>query len=206
MRLMVLQGVKLPPDARAALEAAILAGPPRHKYRDDLEPEDWQSLVNHSIWLRLAKLREGSGQLGSAASHQFANLSAANPKWVLASDERDEFSHWMSGTGDKDFEASRDIDPAPRKRSVLVEWLKRAQPKRRPFYEDTWRDTCRTRFFHSFFALCDLAQSKFWPAGHPGTVIEMAHMTVARRRIFYAIRAAAIGWDGTDPIRRSWPS
>lgn len=42
--------------------------------------------------------------------------------------------------------------------------------------------------------------------GHPGTVIEMAHMTDARRRIFDAVRAAAVDWDGADPIRRQWPS
>ena len=42
--------------------------------------------------------------------------------------------------------------------------------------------------------------------GHPGTVIEMAHMTDTRRRIFDAIRTAAVDWDGADPIRRQWPS
>jgi len=55
----------------------------------------------------------------------------------------------------------------------------------------------------------DSARGRFvylWNEGHPGTVIEMAHMTEARRRIFDAIRAAAIDWDGSDPIRRSWPS
>jgi hypothetical protein len=42
--------------------------------------------------------------------------------------------------------------------------------------------------------------------GHPGTVIEMAHLTPARRRIFDQIRAAAQSWDGADPIRRQWPT
>ena len=42
--------------------------------------------------------------------------------------------------------------------------------------------------------------------GHPGTVIEMAEMTPARRSIFGQIRQAAIGWDGSDPIRRTWPT
>lgn len=42
--------------------------------------------------------------------------------------------------------------------------------------------------------------------GHPGTVIEMADMTVGRRRIFDGVRAAADGWDGRDPIRDEWPS
>jgi len=41
---------------------------------------------------------------------------------------------------------------------------------------------------------------------HPGTVIEMSHATPERRRIFDAVRAAAIGWDGSDPIRDNWPS
>jgi hypothetical protein len=35
--------------------------------------------------------------------------------------------------------------------------------------------------------------------GHPGTVIEMAHATPTRMRIFDAVRAAAAGWDGSDP-------
>jgi hypothetical protein len=42
--------------------------------------------------------------------------------------------------------------------------------------------------------------------GHPGTVIEMAHMTDTRRGIFDAVRAAAVDWDGAAPIRRQWPS
>lgn len=42
--------------------------------------------------------------------------------------------------------------------------------------------------------------------GHPGTVIEMAHMTDTRRSIFDAVRMAAIDWDGTNPIRRNWPT
>jgi len=46
----------------------------------------------------------------------------------------------------------------------------------------------------------------FWQEGHPGTVIEMADATPARMKIFTAVREAARGWDGTDPIRHAWPS
>ncbi len=46
----------------------------------------------------------------------------------------------------------------------------------------------------------------FGEEGHPGTVIEMAHLTPTRRRIFDQIREAAVGWDGRDPIRRQWPT
>jgi len=45
----------------------------------------------------------------------------------------------------------------------------------------------------------------FLNEGHPGTVIEMAELTPTRRRIFDAVREAAVGWDGSDPIRRDWP-
>jgi len=166
MRLLVLQGAQLSQPARGALERAILAGPPREMYRDDLEAERWQSIVDHSVWLLLAKLRGDSAKLGLEAEESFEKLSAENPRWQLAANERDEFSVWMSGTGDPDYEDSRQVDVAPRKRADLVEWLRRPLPEAPPFFdrEDTWRNICRDRFFHSLLALCDLAREKIWPA------------------------------------------
>ena len=163
MRLLVLQGASLTPDTRTKMEAAILAGPPRHMYRDDLEPERWQSIVDHSVWLRLAKLREGGSSLGEAALARFNELSKAHPDWILASHERDEFPHWMSGTGDPDFEESRQVDIAPRKRRELVEWLKQSPTPQRPFHEDTWRETCKKHFANAGAALGDLAKDGIWP-------------------------------------------
>jgi hypothetical protein len=46
----------------------------------------------------------------------------------------------------------------------------------------------------------------FTNEGHPGTVIEMAEMTPTRRSIFDQVRQAAADWDGSDPIRRVWPT
>jgi SIR2-like domain len=164
-RLLVLQGQQLAGTTQERLESAILAGPPRKMYRDDLEPERWQDLVARSVWLHLAKLNASGLALGTSAAGRLVELSNAYPKWQLVANEREEFSHWMSGTGDPDYEESRDVDIAPRKRRELVQWLMKPQPERRPFYEDTWRDVCRTRFFHSLYALCDLAQDKAWPEG-----------------------------------------
>ncbi len=45
----------------------------------------------------------------------------------------------------------------------------------------------------------------FREEGHPGTVIEMSEATPDRRRIFDAVREAAVGWQGEDPVRTSWP-
>jgi hypothetical protein len=164
-RLFVLQGRQLTGATQERLESAILAGPPREMYRDDLEPERWQDLVARSVWLHLAKLNASGLALGGPAAARLAELSNAYPQWRLAANERDEFSRWMSGTGDPDYEESRDVDIAPRKRHELVQWLTKPLPERRPFYEDTWRDVCRTRFFHSLYALCDLARDGVWPAG-----------------------------------------
>jgi len=162
-RLLVLQGGRVAGATQERLEAAILAGPPREMYRDDLEPDRWQDLVARSVWLRLAKLNASGLKLGEVAVARLAHLSSEFPQWQLADNERDEFSHWMSGTGDPDFENNRDIDIAPRKRPALVQWLTKPHPERRPFHEDTWRDVCRSRFFHSLYALCDLARNDVWP-------------------------------------------
>ena len=164
-RLLILQGSQLAGATQSRLESTILAGPSRAMYRDDLESDRWQDLVARSVWLHLAKLNASRLVLGALAAARLAELSNAHPQWQLAVNERDEFSHWMSGTGDPDYEESRDVDIAPRKRRELVQWLTGLQPERRPFYEDTWGDVCRTRFFHSLYALCDLAQDGVWPAG-----------------------------------------
>ncbi len=164
-RLLVLQGHQLAGAIQERLEAAILVGPPREMYRDDLEPDRWQDLVARSVWLHLAKLNTSGLALGATAKARLAELSNAYPQWQMGTNEREEFSHWMSGTGDPDYEESRDVDIAPRKRRELVQWLTKPQPERRSFYEDTWRDVCRTRFFHSLYALCDLARDGVWPAG-----------------------------------------
>ncbi|MEE9904234.1 MAG: SIR2 family protein [Chlorobium sp.] len=164
-RLLVLQGGHLQRAEQDRLEAAILIGPPREMFRNDLEPDRWQDLVAHSIWLHLSKLHSSGLKLGSLAAERLDQLSNAYPEWQLATNERDEFSHWMSGTGDPDYEDRREIDIAPRNRRELVQWLQKPQLKKRPFYEDTWHDVCRTRFFHSLYALCDLARDNIWPTG-----------------------------------------
>lgn len=164
-RLLVLQGRHLAGAEQQRLETAILAGPPREMYRDDLEEDRWQDLVARSVWLHLAKLNTSGVALGASAAARLAEISNAYPQWQLATNERDEFSHWMSGTGDPDYEDSRNVDIAPRKRQELVQWLTKPIPERQPFYEDTWREVCRSRFFHSLFALSDLAQDGVWPAG-----------------------------------------
>ena len=184
LRLLVLQGHHLAGAEQDRLEASILEGPPRAMYGENLDRDEWQDLVAHSVWLRLAKLNQSGLTLGDAAKSRLADLSKANPGWQLAINESDEFSHWMSGTGDPDFEDIRDIDIAPRKRHELVRWLTKPQQERRPFHEDTWPEVCRTRFFHALFALSDLARDDVWPAGR--------------------WRQALQTWSDEEIVQRSW--
>lgn len=90
----------------------------------------------------------------------------------------------MSGTGDPDYESRREVDVAPRRLSELIEWLNLPASPRGPFYEDTWADTCRTRFFLSFSALLRLAEQGSWPADR--------------------WRDALQAWSDAAQIKRSW--
>lgn len=164
MRLMVLQGARLAPDARARLETAILSGPPRAMYSDDIEPDWWAAHVADSIWLHLVKLMSDPATLSPDARAKVHEIPPGRSDWKTErASERNEFSHWMSGTGDPDYEKSREIDLAPRTRQDLVNWLKRPPLTRPPYYEDTWGESCRRRFFHCAYALCDLAREGLWP-------------------------------------------
>ena len=162
MRLLALQGHRLS-SSQGTLEAAILDGPPRYMYPEDLEPARWEKIVERSVWLRLAKLDASGLDLGKVAQGRFEALSSANTSWELLPHEREEFPLWISGTGDPDYEDDQEIDIAPHKRRDLVQWLKDSPPQRH-WSEDTWRDTCRTQFPLSFVALCDLARQDIWLA------------------------------------------
>ncbi|EKP0302636.1 SIR2 family protein [Aeromonas veronii] len=137
------QGKLLAGNAQAQLEAAILAGPPS-------ELDSKQSYIDHSIWMLLAKLNDSGLLLGKDATGHFATLSNMYPEW--GAEESDGFA--------SDY---RDDDIVPRKRKLMVDWLKQQSSGRIDSYRDGWRDVCRTRFFHSLLALHDLAQEGEWP-------------------------------------------
>ncbi|MFE8070129.1 SIR2 family protein [Marinobacteraceae bacterium S3BR75-40.1] len=163
MRLLRKRGASLSIDEEEKLESAILSGPPRSLYSDDLDPDEWTQRWRHSVWHCLAKLREGGKQLGTNAGLKLEELAAANPEWELQSYHRDEFPHWMSGAGDPDFTEHREIDIVPRNHKDLVVWLKQTPRNAGPFNDDNWRETCQNHFFLSFFALQSLANENCWP-------------------------------------------
>jgi len=163
-RLLVLQGAQLQGEPQRLLESAILAGPPRDMYRDDLELERWNQIVDRSVWFHLAKLEFANVTLGADAKSRLSELSKTYPHWRLAADERDEFSHWMSVTDDEGFDDHTTLDVAPRKRKELVHWLEKPKPQSTLFHRDTWGEACRKHPLNSLYALDDLARKGVWPA------------------------------------------
>src|SRR5690606_821194 len=157
MRLLVSLAPRLGTVMLRELEQAVLAGPPREMFKDDIEPERWTRIVDREIWLRLAKMADAGAVLGAESSARLSGLSAQYPEWKLAEDQRDEFPYWM-GDGDE----WRKFVATPRRRRELVAWL-RQQPGTDHWQEDDWRQRCRDNFATTACALCALARESVWP-------------------------------------------
>jgi hypothetical protein len=157
MRLLVALAPHLDEVMSRELEQAVLAGPPRDMFKDDIEPERWTRIVDREIWLRLAKIADTGTALDATGKERLAALSAQYPEWQLAVDQRDEFPYWM-GDGDE----WRKFVATPRRRRELIEWL-RQQPSPDHWQEDDWRQRCRDNFATTACALCALAREGVWP-------------------------------------------
>lgn len=157
VRLLVTLAPRLDIEQYIELEQAILSGPPREMFKEDLEPEEWDRIMCHEIWLRLAKLDQVGVVLGANARNRIDEMSAQYPDWQLADDERDEFSSWMSDGGEL-----REFIATPRRRRELVEWIKQ-RPNRDHWHEDDWRQRSRDNFPTTATALCALAEENIWP-------------------------------------------
>lgn len=158
MRLLVALAPHLDEVMLQELEQAVLAGPPRDMFKDDIEPERWTRITEREIWLRLAKIAEAGAVLGAESDARLSGLSAQYPEWALAADQRDEFPYWM-GDGDE----WRKFVATPRHRRELIEWL-RQQPSPDHWQEDDWRQRCRDNFATTACALCALGKEGIWPA------------------------------------------
>lgn len=165
MRLLVLQGNKLTGKVQKRLEKEILDGPNRNMFKEDLNEDKFTGLVEHAVWMRLSKLKLSGLILGNKAQKKKDKLSNLHPQWQLAVNESDEFSIWMGGVEDAGNNFDREYNGSnfPRKRNDLVLWI-RNETFNDDFHEfRDWRNICRTRFFHSLSALCDLSKENIWP-------------------------------------------
>ena len=157
MRLLVALAPKLEEAESIRLEESILAGPPRIMYKADIEPDQWQRIQDNDIWLRLAKITQAGVGLHADGAQRLEELSAQNPGWRLAEDERDEFSTWM-GDGSE----WRQFVSTPREANELLKWLK-ANADTEPWQQDDWLGRCREEFDATSSALSELASEGVWP-------------------------------------------
>lgn len=156
-RLLVSLAPKLDARGLEELEQAILAGPPHDMFKEALEPERWQRIVDRAMWLRLAKIESTNVPLGHEARATLSKLGQQYPEWILAPDERDEFPVW-TGEGDE----WREFVTTPRDHEELMEWLR--QPSEDFWHEDDWRQRCRDDFPGTFSALRGLVEQGEWVA------------------------------------------
>ncbi len=157
IRLLIALAPQLTRTMLAELEQVILSGPPRAMYRDDIESDDWNQIVDREIWLRLAKIAETTTALGAAAQKRLYALSSLYPDLKLSADQSDEFSFWM-GVGDE----WREFTPTPRCRRELIERL-RQQPTTNHWQEDDWRKRCSDNFATTACTLYALTKEGIWP-------------------------------------------
>lgn len=157
LRLLVALAPQIDETMLGELERAILAGPPRGMFKDEIEPERWTRIFDREIWLRLEKITDAGAVLGATGKERLNALSARYPEWMLATDQRDEFPYW---TGDGD--DWRKFVATPRHRRELIEWLKQ-HPVKDHWQEDDWRQRCRDNFATTACALCALARDNVWP-------------------------------------------
>lgn len=164
MRLLVALASRLDDVMLRELEQAVLAGPPRDMFKDDIEPERWIRIVDREIWLRLAKMAEASATLSADGKQRLQTLLAKYPKWKLAEDQRDEFPYWMESGWVGDRDPWRDFVSIPRSRRGLLNYLIE-NPELPDSKRDDWRERCKDSFQATAYALCHLSKQNIWPIG-----------------------------------------
>lgn len=161
MRLLVSLAPQLDAAMRTELEQAILSGPPRDLYRADIEPDAWNNIVDHGVWLRLAKMAQAGATLSEVGQSRLDAISAQHP-WQLAADESDEFPIWMGGGWVGDRDPWKPFTPIPRTRRGVLNYLL-AHPVLEDSQQDDWRKLCSEMFQATAYALCEFAKQNNWP-------------------------------------------
>jgi len=163
IRLLVTLAPQLDAVMLRELEQAVLAGPPRDMFKDDIEPERWTRIVDREVWLRLAKIADTGTVLDVTGRERLATFSAQYPEWQLAADQRDEFPYWMESDWVGDRDPWRDFVSIPRSRRGVLNYLI-ANPVVPESKQDDWRERCKDSFQATAYALCTLAKNDVWPA------------------------------------------
>lgn len=162
-RLIALQGNRLELRTQRQLESAILKGPPRSMYPDDLKPEQWNEIKEYAIWLRLIKLKLSGVALSQKSASCIKRISKKHPEWKTYKNEKEEFSYWLSDTRESAFDEDYETETPPTNLNDLIKWLRKYTDPRRFFFQDKWKDACLTDYDLCMQALIFLARKNEWP-------------------------------------------
>jgi hypothetical protein len=150
---------RLPEEERASLEVAVMRGPPRALYREDLPETDWVRLQERHVWEKLERLRRDEVKLSAAAVARVGELREKYPDWALSDDGRENFAYWMDSGNERSRKAHR---ATPRTRSELCRWIL-AHPDLDRWADDDWGQRCRKDVAMSAAALFEAANQGQWP-------------------------------------------
>jgi hypothetical protein len=143
-------------DDEDLLQYAILQGPPREMFEENIEPNKYQRIADREIWLRLSKYKETSGKaLNSRATATLIDISERFPEWQTRTDESDEFPVWVGDSGDWYKKQT-----APKDLAALEKWLR---IEHSDLTNDDWSDRCKEDFSTAITALVNLAKDGAWP-------------------------------------------
>ncbi len=156
MRLLVSFGPILTVGHMQRLQGAIVEGPPRTRFRDDISDDEFERFSDRMRWLRLKKLLSNGGVATGNADAFVASMEERYPEWELAPDDRDEFPMWSSNGGDNVEEQ------LPRDFEGLIARLREKPSVDDLHAPDDWANICKDNFDLAIEVLKKLSEDDQW--------------------------------------------
>ena len=178
IRLLVSLASSLDDNGISEMESAVLRGPQRDLHVGNVSEDQRIEIVDHDIWLRLAKMAEAGAKLGDEGKRKLDELTRKYPEWRLAANQRDEFASWLGHS-----EEEPEYSLPPQEKDELTQWLKR-DPKETQWLVNDWQELCRKDFSTVASTLIELAGEGFLP------------------EVFWKI--ALLAWTEEENLERSW--
>jgi hypothetical protein len=168
IRLMTKLAKTLPISDSRPLQMAILQGPPRQMFGDEVDTDRYRHIADREIWLRLAKYEDAADTpLNGEAAEALARISKNFPDWRLDPNESDEFPVWMGEAGDW-FKKQN----TPKELSALEEYLRNPISIDQPTNDD-WFERAKDDFPIAIAALINLGKADVWPTQRWRTALQV---------------------------------
>lgn len=158
-RLLVQQGHSLGTVLREQLEEAILAGPPRDIFKEDMSEEKYQEYTQYLSWLLLKKLSRNSS-LSLHVRSRLEQMEQEDPRLRREPDEQEEFPVWVGSPQDATSSPVA-TSALPQTCDGIARWVK----KNDLFFSrrEQWRQLCRERGQDCLQALQRLSIENIFP-------------------------------------------